>query len=670
MAEKELQTPVQFVKGVGPKLANVFARLGVRTVEDLLYYVPREWEDRTSLPPIVRLRQADLAVVRGEISRVEHQQTRGRFSILKVYLTDKTATIQAVFFNQPFLQRIFRRGMTLIVSGRVEFSKYDGLLQLLTRDYEIDTGEVLKIVPKYSLTEGLYPKKLRSVIKTVMEKYLSEVRDERARVAIKTLHQPEKITEIEPARAYLAYSELFIFQLGLLLHRQQLKTELRGRVFKIEETAVAEFCQQLPFKLTGAQERVLADIYNDLKEGRPMNRLLQGDVGSGKTVIAALAAFIAVRNGCQAAILAPTEILANQHYAKLTELFAPFKLKIELLTGATVTDELRAAIPEQDIIIGTHALIETKIKFRDLGLVVIDEQHRFGVHQRSALTRKGVAPHLLVMTATPIPRSLALTLYGDLDRSVIDELPPGRVPIRSYYVPEGKRAGANDFIREKLRAGRQAYVVCPLVEESDELDLKAASDEADRLQKDIFPEFRVGLLHGRMKSEDKAKVMKKFLEGKIQLLVSTTVIEVGIDVANATLMVIEHAERFGLSQLHQLRGRIGRGSEESYCFLVGNPKTVEARARLKAMIETTDGFAIAEADLRLRGPGEMFGARQSGLPNFRVADIIRDEQLLTQARAAALELIEEDPKSARDRWESQRYLFENAQKRLGDPALN
>ena len=670
MSNPPLQTPVQFVKGVGPKLANVFARLGVRTVEDLLYFIPREWEDRTALQPIVRLRQGEVAVVRGEISRVEHQQTRGRFSILKVYLTDKTATIQAVFFNQPFLQRIFRRGMTLIVSGRVEFSKYDGLLQLLTRDYEIDTGEVLKIVPKYSLTEGLYPKKLRSVIKTVLDKYLMEIKDVRARGAIKTLHQPDQVAGIEPARAYLAYSELFIFQLGLLLHRKQLKEELTGRVFELEEAAVAEFKSKLNFQLTGAQERVLAEIYDDLKSGRPMNRLLQGDVGSGKTVVAALAALIAVRNGCQAAILAPTEILANQHYAKLTKLFAPFNLKIELLTGATVTDKLRETIPEQDIIIGTHALIETKIKFRDLGLVVIDEQHRFGVHQRAALTRKGVAPHLLVMTATPIPRSLALTLYGDLDRSVIDELPPGRVPIRSYYVPEAKRAGANDFIREQLKAGRQAYIVCPLVEESDELDLKAAADEAARLQKDIFPEFRVGLLHGRMKSEAKAKVMTNFLEGKIQLLVSTTVIEVGIDVPNATLMVIEHAERFGLSQLHQLRGRIGRGSVESYCFLVGSPKTAEAKARIKAMIETTDGFAIAEADLRLRGPGEMFGARQSGLPNFRVADIIRDEQLLQQARAAALELIEKDPKSARDRWESQRYLFENAQNKLGDKTLN
>ncbi|MBN3033597.1 MAG: ATP-dependent DNA helicase RecG [Candidatus Saganbacteria bacterium] len=670
MPTKTLDTPIQYVKGVGPKLAKIFARLGVFSVEDLLYLVPREWEDRRNIKPIIQVRPAFFDVAKGEIMKIEDQPTRSRVHILKVYLNDRTATLQAVWFNQPFLKRLFKRGMKLIVSGKVEFSAYDHVMQISVRDFEIDTGDNLKIMPRYPMTEGLYPKKLRSVVKTVLDNYLSGIADERVRQALLALHQPEEMESIARARDFLAYEELFLFQLGLLLRRKEYKEELKGRKFDVSQEARAEFASLLPFRFTPAQERVLEDIYKDLQGGRPMNRLLQGDVGSGKTIVAVAAAWLAVRNGYQAAILAPTEILAQQHYNKLLDLFRDTKLKVDLLTATTSSDKKRAELLEADLIIGTHALIEEKVKYRDLALVVIDEQHRFGVHQRAQLISKGVTPHVLVMTATPIPRSLALTLYGDLDRSIIDELPPGRMPVKTYYVPRNKRSDAYEFIRLKVKEGRQVFFVCPLVEESSELDLKAAVEEAERLQKDIFPELKVGLLHGRLKSAEKERVMKNFLERKIDILVSTTVIEVGIDVANATVMVVEHAERFGLSQLHQLRGRIGRGAEQSYCFLVGEPKSEEARARMKAMIETGDGFKIAEADLRLRGPGEMLGVRQSGLPNFRVADIIRDEKILQAARVAALELIGKDPEDAHNRWESQRSKIENSKKKLESSALN
>ena len=670
MSNRKLDTPIQFVKGVGPKLAKIFANLGVFSVEDLLYLIPREWEDRRNIKPIIQLRPAFFDVAKGEILKIEDQPTRSRVSILKVYLSDRTATLQAVWFNQPFLKRLFKRGMKLIVSGKVEFSAYDHVLQISVRDFEIDTGENLKIVPRYPLTAGLYPKKLRSVIKSVLDGYLEEIADERVRRALLTLHEPEDMESIGKARDFLAFEELFLFQLGLLLRRQEYKEELKGRKLEVAAAWLEEFNRLLPFRLTGAQDRVLQEIVADLGSGRPMNRLLQGDVGSGKTIVAVAAAWLAVKSGYQAAILAPTEILAQQHYGKLAELLKSANVKVDILTATTSSDKKREELLDADIIIGTHALIEEKVKFRDLALVVIDEQHRFGVHQRARLIKKGTTPHVLVMTATPIPRSLALTLYGDLDRSIIDELPPGRTPVKTYFVPKNKRSDAYEFIRLKVKEGRQVFFVCPLVEESSELDLKAAVEEAERLKNDIFPELKVGLLHGRLKSADKAAVMKQFLDRQIDILVATTVIEVGIDVPNATVMVIEHAERFGLSQLHQLRGRIGRGGEQSFCFLVGEPKTEEAKARMKAMIETNDGFKIAEADLRLRGPGEMLGVRQSGLPNFRVADIIRDEKILQAARAAALDLLEKDPQSAHNRWRSQGPETENSQKKLGSSSFN
>ena len=670
MSNDKLQTPVQYVKGVGPKLAKVLSRLGVVTVEDLLYLIPRDYEDRREIKPIVKIRPSEFEVVKGEIVDIDHQQTRNRFSILKVYLSDRTATIQAVWFNQPYLERTFRRGMKLIVSGRVEFSTYDGLLQLSVRDYEIDTGENLKIVPIYPLTEGLYPKKMRSVMITALDNYLKYIEDVKIRKAVHSLHLPDDLKEIEPARYKLAFHELYLFQLGILLRRWKVKEELKGIAFPIEHDQVERFIASLPFKLTAAQERVRQEIFSDLASERPMNRLLQGDVGSGKTVIAALAAFVAIRAGYQAVILAPTEILAQQHFEKVGSFLKTEGIKTRLLTSATGRKEKIKDLLEDDLIVGTHALLEEKVKFRRLGLVIIDEQHRFGVEQRSELIKKGIAPDTLVMTATPIPRSLALTLYGDLDRSIIDELPPGRIPIKTYFVPKNKREDAYEFLRLKIKERRQIFIICPLVEESEDLDLKAAKDEAKRLQEEVFTEFKVGLMHGRLKSDEKEQIMQAFKEGKIDILVSTTVIEVGIDIPNATVMVIEHAERFGLAQLHQLRGRIGRGGEQSYCFLIGDPKSPEAKARMKVMIHTNDGFKIAEEDLRLRGPGEIMGLRQSGLPNFRVADIIRDEKIMLEARQAAADFLAKDPEGARNCWESQRYKIEVAAAGSGRSAVN
>lgn len=665
MSNVKLDTPVQYVKGVGPKVSKFLKKLGVQTIEDLIYFFPRGYEDRTNIKPIASLHPSDFEIIHGEVISVNHQLTRNRFSILKAVIYDRSGSIQAVWFNQPYLVKLLRKGMKLFVTGKVEFSSFEGVLQISVRDFEIDTGVNPKIVPIYPLTEGIYPKKLRTIVETALRNHLDEIDEwlpdnvlENYKLpdlqeSINNLHFPDKLSKVEPSRRRLAFDDFFVFQLGLGLRRNMIKTK-KGIIFKVDQKILDDFENSLPFKLTSAQERVLSDILSDMQGPHPMNRLLQGDVGSGKTVVATMAALVAIHNGHQVAIMAPTEILAQQHYSKLEKLLKEFKVKVKILTGSTsrVQSTERRAL-NTDLFIGTHALIQEKVSFERLGLVIIDEQHRFGVLQRANLVKKGIAPDVLVMTATPIPRSLALTLYGEFDRSVIDEMPPGRTPIKTYFVSENKRSSAYEFMRERIKEGRQIFIVCPLVEESEKVDLKAAMDEAGRLQKDIFPEFKIGLMHGRLKGDDKDKIMKRFKSGKINILVSTTVIEVGIDIPNATVMVIEHAERFGLSQLHQLRGRIGRGAEQSYCFLIADAKTQEAKTRIKAMLDSSDGFHIAEVDLKLRGPGDFYGTRQSGLPSFRVADIIRDEKILREARTAAFELIAKDMDCARNIWQSQ-----------------
>jgi ATP-dependent DNA helicase RecG len=654
----------------------LFKKLGVETVLDLLYFFPREYEDRRNPTPLNQLKAGDqVFFIKGEVQKVRHQQTRNRFSILKVTIADKTGQVPVVFFNQPYLASYFKPGIKLFISGKLEVNLYDGGIQLSARDYEIDTGENPAIVPVYPLTEGLYPKNLRNLMKRTLDAYLDQLVDEMPaelklldlQDAIQTLHFPDDLKKVEAARDRVVFEEFFIFQLGLGLRRLKVQEE-KGQALNIPDKLLRSFISDLPFELTGAQQRVLQEIQDDLRKDRPMNRLLQGDVGSGKTIIAALSALIAINDGYQAVIMAPTEILAEQHYDKLQKILP--ELKIELITGTTQKKRKVAEFIEPDLLIGTHALLEEKVKFRKLGLVIIDEQHRFGVLQRERLLQKGLPsvasakegayPHCLFMTATPIPRSLALMLYGDLDRSIIDEMPPGRTPIKTYLVPEAKRTGAYEFIRKQVEEGRQVFVVCPLVEESEKLDLKAAQEEAGKLQKEIFPELKVALIHGRMKAEDKNRIMQDFKERRVDILVSTTVIEVGIDIPNASVMVVEHAERFGLSQLHQLRGRIGRGAAQSFCFLMGDPKTVEAKQRLTAMVQTTDGFKIAETDLKLRGPGDFLGVRQAGLPEFRLADIIRDENILRSAREAAFNFIAKDRISAHNLWESQRQKIKIA----------
>ena len=654
MVKYQLKTPVQYLKGVGPKLAKLFAKLNIFVIEDLLYFFPREYEDRRKVTPIRHLKPQDQVIIKGEIIKITSRQTRPRFSIMILTVADSLGRIEAVFFNQPFLQRTFRAGMKVILSGRVEVNLYKGGMQFNVKDWEIDTGLPLAIIPVYPLTEGLYPKSLRKITQRALDECLPQLKDYLPadlrskhelmdiKNAIETLHYPEDLKYVEAARYRIVFDDLFVFQLGWGLRRANVKKE-KGISFKIDRSKVSAFIENLPFELTEAQKRVIREIEADLENGYPMSRLLQGDVGSGKTIVSALATYIVILNGYQVALMAPTEILAQQHCEKMRQYLKDFGIKVELITGTTQRKKKTYDLSKWDLIVGTHALIEEKVKFEKLGLAIIDEQHRFGVLQRSALSKKGIFPDMLFMTATPIPRSLALTLYGDLDRSVIDEMPKGRKPIKTHYVPEKRRRDAYGFMREQVKKGNQIFMVYPLVEESEEVDLKAAKEEALKLQEEVFPDLKVGLIHGRMKGAEKDEIMQAFRDKKIDILVSTTVIEVGIDIPNASVMVIEHAERFGLSQLHQLRGRIGRGSSESYCFLIGEPKTQEAKIRIKTMLESNDGFKIAEVDLRLRGPGDFYGARQSGLPEFRAADIIRDEKVLRLARQAAFNLIKGDP---------------------------
>ena len=694
--------PIQYAKGVGPKRAALLAKLGVATVEDALWYVPRRYDDRSSLLPIGQLVPGAVATVCGTVGRVRMNRIpRRRMTVLNVTIEDDTGALQCVYFNQPYMEDVLKPGCRVMVSGTALAGRKGWTdLRMDVPQYEVLDDEdaplhVGRIVPVYPETKGITSRQLRTLIKGLLDHHLDGIADivpasirfrQRLlpiRAALREVHFPHAPGDLEalnqgvtPAHRRMAFEEFLLLQLGLASQQHSVKEEAKGVRFDMSTPLVGTLRALLPFRLTQAQERVLTEIQRDMASPRPMHRLLQGDVGCGKTVVALLAMVTACGSGCQAALMVPTEILAEQHYLNMRRLLDGLGLTAVLLTGGG-TPKSRAAVRKQietgeaHVAIGTHALIQKHVRFSKLGLVVIDEQHKFGVLQRKTLLAKGYRPDVLVLTATPIPRTLAMTVYGDLDVSVIDALPPGRKPIRTRVFEESERRRAYQFVQDEVRAGRQVYIIYPLVEESEKVDLRAAIEGAARLQQSIFKAVRVGLLHGRMKGEEKERTMAAFKAGEIQVLVSTTVIEVGVDVPNATVMVIEHAERFGLAQLHQLRGRVGRGSQQSYCLLLAAVAAGEAgsaaRRRLDVLVASNDGFVIAEEDLRLRGPGEFFGARQSGVPEFRVANLIRDHALLEQARQEALAMVREDPRllasdhqAARDamrrRWQAKLVL--------------
>ena len=659
-----LVTPLQFLKGVGPERARLLGRKGLTTVEDALFFIPLRHEDRTRLTPLRSLQPGQVFTTTGVIAGLSPPppgRSRLPFAVL---LRDETGTATATWFNAGYLARVFKRGQRLVLHGKVD--RFRGALTIQHPEYEIvESGEddrlhTGRLVPVYSTTEGLTQRPLRSLMHRIVEGFAGEIAEilpEATRTrrglarlpdAIRAAHFPEDEADLAAARRRLTFDDFLLLQLGLAILRSR-TTRARGIAMSPRGELVARLRASLPWPLTGAQERVWEEIRRDMATPHPMHRLLQGDVGSGKTLVAVLAVLTAVEAGYQAAVMAPTEILAEQHFVTLHRLLEPLGISVTLLTSALRARERAtrlAAVAAGDIqcVVGTHALVQEAVGFRRLGLAVVDEQHRFGVAQRARLRAKGEHPDLLVMTATPIPRTLSLTLYGDLDVSVLDELPPGRRPVVTKARTEAKRREIYAFLRDQIKEGRQVYVVYPLVEESEALDLKAATDMARHLQHDVFPELTVGLLHGRQGIDEKDAIMQRFKAGEIHVLVSTTVIEVGIDVPNASVMLIEHAERFGLSQLHQLRGRVGRGPWKSYCILLTAGRlTEDAQHRIDALVATNDGFRIAEVDLQLRGPGEFFGTRQSGLPEFRVADLLRDAAVLDDARREALAIVAADP---------------------------
>ncbi|MFQ6057863.1 MAG: ATP-dependent DNA helicase RecG [Anaerolineae bacterium] len=661
----DLDSPVTRLTGISTAYARRLARLGVATIRDLLYLIPRRYDDFSALKTINKLQYGEEVTIVGTVWQTKSRQTRSGGTVITSILSDGTGTIQATWFNQPYLVKQLKPGRQIVISGRVD--KYLGRLTFQSPSWEPLEKELIhtaRLVPVYPLTEGLSARWLRRLMKRTVDHWAprmpehlpDHVREREGLLDLPTalgqIHFPDNWEMVREARRRLCFDEFLLIQLGVLRQRRSWQKQV-GRPMTIDEELLRAFLEALPFTLTDAQQRALREILEDLKRSRPMSRLLQGDVGSGKTVVAAAAMLMAVANGYQAVLMAPTEILAEQHYGTISHLLGeelkepPFVPSIRLLIGSLsraekerIHEEIAAG--EANIVIGTHALIQEGVSFKDLGLAIIDEQHRFGVTQRATLRQKGYFPHVLVMSATPIPRTLALTVYGDLDISIIDEMPPGRQEIKTKWLLPRERERAYSFVRSQIEQGRQAFIICPLIEESEKIEAKAAVAEYERLQKEIFPDLRLGLLHGRMKGEEKEAVMEQFYGGQMDILVSTPVVEVGIDVPNATVMLIEGADRFGLAQLHQFRGRVGRGEHQSYCLLLADSPTAGAEERLKAIESTQDGFRLAEEDLKLRGPGEFFGTRQSGLPDLKVAKL-SDVTILERARAEAIEIFRRDP---------------------------
>jgi ATP-dependent DNA helicase RecG len=669
-----LHLPLQFLKGVGPRKAADLKKAGLHTVDDLLFRFPIRYEDRSRLQAIVSVKPGQTVAVSGEVLSASLQSTRrAGFRLFTVLVQDASGQIQAVWPNQAFLKDVIRPHMQIVLFGKAEYWGSRGL-QLTDPEFEIVKGEESpdagihtgRIVPVYERTGSVTTNMQRKLVWEVLQQLPQEMFDPvpadiRAREgwpsrrdALGPAHFPDKGTPIDalnafrtPAQRRLIFEDFFVYETGLALRRQQNADVRKALVSRVDDRIREAARAILPFKLTEGQRQALAEIVADMQKPWPMQRLLQGDVGAGKTIVAVLAAIVAMENGFQVAFMAPTEILAEQHLITLTRWLANTRHRVALLSGKITAAERRTLLPsiergDTHFVVGTHALVEEQVRFRGLGLAIIDEQHRFGVVQRGLLATKGLNPDVLVMTATPIPRTLALTECGDMDVSVIRDLPPGRKPVRTLIKPDSRRDEVYELVRQQVERGRQAYVICPLVEESEKVDLKAATEMADHLAREVFPDLSVALLHGRMKTDEKERVMRLFSAGALHIMVATTVVEVGVDVPNATIMVIEHAERFGLSQLHQLRGRVGRGGHESSCILLYQaPWSDEAKARLRAMAETADGFVIAEKDLQIRGPGDFFGTRQHGVPQLRAGDLTRDVALLELAFSEARKRVDE-----------------------------
>lgn len=661
------QMDVMYIKGVGPKIAYMFNKLGIYTASDLLYYFPRKHIDYSTRTRIRDLKEGMNTTIFGTIKSVEAFTTKNNLGVVKVRITDGSGRINLNFFasraSKYVLERMkkqFPKDSGIMVSGTAKFNSFDGIMTLDKPTYSLMDDEALassnlnlaRIVPIYPLSESLSIKTIRKAINSVLELYGSEIETVlpdflvkkynllEKNDALKQIHFPDDKEKLERARFSLVFEEFFLIQLKLAILREENNKNISSIPLEIKKDGlVMRFIESLPFKLTGAQQRAVNEILNDLNSTKPMQRLLQGDVGSGKTVVATIMLLAAIENGYQSTIMAPTEILAQQHYNNMSKWLAPFGIRVELFLGSIGKKQRKIAETnlrngQVDIAIGTHALIQDNIEFANLGAVVIDEQHRFGVKQRLALRRKSQNPQILTMTATPIPRTLAITLNGDLDLTIIDELPQGRKPILTSMTNSRKQIAS--LIRQELSQGRQAYIVYPLIDESETLSAKAATQEKEIWETEVFPEYKIGLLHGKLKNDEKEEVMQKFKNKEYDILVSTTVVEVGVDVPNATVIVIENAERFGLSQLHQLRGRVGRNDLQSYCILSSNTKSQETRARLEIMTQTNDGFVIAEKDLQIRGPGEFLGTRQSGLPDMIIADLVADSKILELARSEAI----------------------------------